>query len=50
MLDVETPRFSLENRLTDGGKVVRLMRRPPFTPQDDSWYSFLSEAVSTPGP
>jgi hypothetical protein len=25
-------------------------RRPPFTPQEDSWYSFLLEAVSTPGP
>jgi hypothetical protein len=25
--------------------VVSLMRRLPFTPQEDSWYSFLLEAV-----
>jgi hypothetical protein len=30
-----------DNPLTDGGEVVSLMRRPPFTPQEDSWYSFL---------
>jgi hypothetical protein len=48
--DVEASTFSLENRLTDGGEVVSLMRRPPFTPQEDSWYSFLLEAESTPGP
>jgi hypothetical protein len=29
---VEVPTFSLESRLTDGGKVVSLTRRPPFTP------------------
>jgi hypothetical protein len=31
----ETSRFShfLDNRLTDGGKVVSLQRRPPFTPR-----------------
>jgi hypothetical protein len=40
----------LESRLTDGGGVVSLTRRPPFTPQEDSWYSFLLEAQSTPGP
>jgi hypothetical protein len=34
------PHF-LDNRLTDGGKIVRLTPRPPFTPQEDSWYSFL---------
>jgi hypothetical protein len=34
----------LDNRLTDGGKVVSLTRRPPFTPQKGSWYSFLLEA------
>jgi hypothetical protein len=38
----------LDNRITDGGEVVSLTRRPPFTPQDDSWYSFLLEAESTP--
>jgi hypothetical protein len=34
------PHF-LHNRLTDGVEVVSLTRRPPFTPQEDSWYSFL---------
>jgi hypothetical protein len=43
------PHF-LHNRLTDGGEVVSLTRRPPFTRQEDSWYSFLLEAESTPGP
>jgi hypothetical protein len=42
--DVEGPTFSLDNRLTDGGEVVNLTRQPPFTPQEDSWYSFLLEA------
>jgi hypothetical protein len=42
------PHF-LDNRLTDGGEVVSLRRRPPFAPQEDSWYSFLLEAESTPG-
>jgi hypothetical protein len=39
----------LDNRLTDGGKVVSLTRRPLFTPQEESWYSFLLEAELTPG-
>jgi hypothetical protein len=39
-----------DNRLTDGGKVVSLTHRPPYTPQEGSWYSFLLEAESTPGP
>jgi hypothetical protein len=39
-----SPTFSLDSRLTDGGEVVSLTRRPPFTPQEDSWYSFLLEA------
>jgi hypothetical protein len=26
----------LDNRLTDGGEVVSLTRRPRFTPQEDS--------------
>jgi hypothetical protein len=43
------PHF-LDNRLTDGGKDVSLARRPSFTPQEDSWYSVLLEAESTPGP
>jgi hypothetical protein len=40
----------LDNWLTDGGKVVSLMRRPPFNPQEDSWYLFLLESESFPGP
>jgi hypothetical protein len=39
----------LDNRITDGGEVVSLTRCSPFTPQEDSWYSFLLEAESTPG-
>jgi hypothetical protein len=27
-MDVEGPTFSLDNRLTDGGKVISLTRRP----------------------
>jgi hypothetical protein len=38
------------NRLTDGGEVVSLTHRQPFTLQEDSWYSFLLEAVLTTGP
>jgi hypothetical protein len=34
----------------DGGKVVSLMHRPPFTPRKYTWYSFLLEDKSTPGP
>jgi hypothetical protein len=40
----------LDNRLTDVSEVVSLTRRPPFTFQEDSWYSFLPESESTPGP
>jgi hypothetical protein len=40
--DVEAPTFSLDNGLTDGGKVVSLTRLPPFIPQEDSWYSFVT--------
>jgi hypothetical protein len=44
------PHF-LENQLTDGGDVVSLRCWPPFTPPpEDSWYSFLFEAESTPKP
>jgi hypothetical protein len=42
--------YFLDNRLTDGDDVVSLTRRPPFTPQEDSWRSFLLDAESTPGP
>jgi len=34
----------------DGGKVVSLTHRPLFAPRKYSWYSFLLEAESTPGP
>jgi hypothetical protein len=37
------PHF-LDNRFTDDGEIVSLTRLPPFTPQEDSWYSFLLEA------
>jgi hypothetical protein len=43
-----TPHF-LDSRLTDGSEDVSLTRRSAFTPQEDSWYSFLLEAESTPG-
>jgi hypothetical protein len=43
------PHF-LYSRLTYDGKVVSLTCRLPFTPQEDSWYSFLLEAESTPVP
>jgi len=34
----------------DGGKVVSLTHQPLLTPRNYSWYSFLLEAESTPGP
>ena len=34
----------------DGGKVVSLTHRPPFTSRKYTWYPFLLEAESTPGP
>ena len=34
----------------DGGKVVSLRHRPPLPPRKYTWYSFLLEAESTPGP
>ena len=34
----------------DGGKVFQPYAPVAFTPRKCSWYSFLSEAVSTPGP
>jgi hypothetical protein len=42
------PHF-LNNRLTKGGEDFNFTCRPPFTPQEDFWYSFLLEAESTPG-
>ena len=34
----------------DGGKVVTPTHRPPLPPRKCSWYSFMLEAESTPGP
>ena len=34
----------------DGGKVASLTHRPPLPPRKYTWYSFLLEAESTPGP
>jgi hypothetical protein len=34
----------------DGGKVVSPTHRPPLPPRKYTWYSFLLEAESTPGP
>jgi hypothetical protein len=43
------PHF-LDNRFINGGKVVSITRQQLFTPQENSWYSFLLEAESTPVP
>jgi hypothetical protein len=48
--ETSTIQHFLDSRLTDGGEVVSLARRQRFTPQEDSWYSFLLEAVSNSGP
>jgi len=34
----------------EGGKVVSPMHQPPLPLRKYSWYSFLLEAESTPGP
>jgi hypothetical protein len=34
----------------EGGKFVSPTHRPPLLPGKYSWYSFLLEAESTPGP
>ena len=39
-----------ETTAQDGGKVVSLTHRLLFTPRKYSWYSFLLEAESSPGP
>jgi hypothetical protein len=43
------PHF-LDNQLTDGGEVVSLTRRPPFTPRKIPNTHFLLETELTPGP
>jgi hypothetical protein len=40
----------LDKLLTDGSEVVTVMRRPPFTPQEDTCYSCLLEAGSNARP
>jgi hypothetical protein len=47
--EVEAPTFS-DFRLTDGGKGVSPIRRPPFTPRKIPGTHFCYEADSTPGP
>jgi hypothetical protein len=47
--EVEAPTYS-DIRLTDGGKFVSLRRRSFLPPREDSWYSYMLEAESTPGP
>jgi hypothetical protein len=46
----EAPTFSRQSAHRWRGKVVSPTRRPLFTAQEDSWYSFLLEAELTPGP
>ena len=40
----------LRQSAREGGKVVSPTHRPPLPPRKYSWYSFLLEAKSTPGP
>jgi len=46
--EVKVPRYVTIAQ--NGGKVVSLTHRPLFTPRKYSWYSFLLESESTPGP
>jgi len=45
----EGSRISIQST-HEGGKFVSPMHRPPLLPRKYSWYSFLLEAESTPGP
>ena len=47
--EAENPRFQ-DQTAHEGGKVGSLTHRPPLLPRNCSWYSFLLEAESTPGP
>jgi hypothetical protein len=52
MTGCETSRLPhfLDNLLTDGGEIVSLTRiTTALRSEEDSWYSFLLEAESTPG-
>jgi hypothetical protein len=40
--------WTIDSHMTARLSALRASR-PPFTPQEDSWYSFLLEAESTPG-
>jgi hypothetical protein len=42
--ETSRPSHFLDNRHTNSGVVVSLTGRPPLSPQEDSWYSFLLEA------
>jgi hypothetical protein len=44
------PWVGFETMIPAFQRAKTLTRRPPFTPQEDSWYSFLLEAESTPWP
>ena len=43
------PDFSRQSA-HEGGKVLSPTHRPPLPPRKYSWYSFLLQAESTPGP
>ena len=45
--EAEDPRFQSAH---EGGKFVSITHRPPLPPRKYSWYSFLLEAESIPGP
>jgi hypothetical protein len=48
--DIEAPIFCPEKWFTQMAvRVVSVMCRPPFTPQEDSWHSFLLEAERPQG-
>ena len=47
--EAEASRMSRQSA-HEGGKVVSPTHRPPLPPREYSWYSFLLEAESTPGP
>jgi hypothetical protein len=47
--EVEPPKIYRQSA-HEGGKVVSPTHRPPLPARKYSWYSFLLEAESTPGP